>query len=161
IAHVTRKHRVAMDEKLTAAQRDTNLMIARTLDDLYWVMSYSRWKDDAFWPAFRDALRREHPGVTDASLVKAREVNAQRYYHQATGLSAPPAAYPRGLAALQALSHLVPANGFVHGSGATSVDAAIYGFIANIFFYDIDTPLKQFVTAHANLVRHCTAIHAR
>ena len=27
-------------------------------------------------------------------------------------------------------------------------------------FYDIDTPLKQFVTAQANLVRHCTAIHA-
>src|SRR5262249_41597539 len=98
--------------------------------------------------------------VTDASLVKAREFNAQRYYYQGIGRYAPPAAYARGLADLQALSHLVPANGFVHGSSATSVDAAIYGFIANIFFYDIDTPLKQFVTAHANLVRHCTTIHA-
>ena len=25
--------------------------------------------------------------------------------------------------------------------------------------FDIDTPLKQFVVAHPNLVRHCTAIH--
>ena len=43
---------------------------------------------------------------------------------------------------------------------ATSADAAIYGFIANIHFYPIDTPLRRFVAAHANLVRHCTAIHA-
>jgi hypothetical protein len=35
------------------------------LDDLYWVMSYSRWKDDAFWPAFRDLLKHEHPQLTD------------------------------------------------------------------------------------------------
>jgi len=26
------------------------------LDDLYWVMSHSRWKDERYWPAFRDAL---------------------------------------------------------------------------------------------------------
>jgi hypothetical protein len=47
----------------------------------------------------------------------------------------------------------------VHGPAPTSVDAGIYGFIANIFFYDIDTPLKQFVASQPNLVRHCTAIH--
>jgi len=27
-------------------------------------------------------------------------------------------------------------------------------------FYDIDTPLKRFVVAHDNIVRHCNAIHA-
>jgi len=47
----------------------------------------------------------------------------------------------------------------VHGRAPTSVDAGIYGFIANIFFYDIDTPLKAFVVAQPNLMRHCTAIH--
>ena len=43
----------------------------------------------------------------------------------------------------------------------TSIDAGIYGFIANIYFYEIDTPLKQFVVAHGNIVRHCRAIHRR
>src|SRR3954464_2044582 len=46
IAHLTRKYRLTIDDELTAAQRDTDLMIARMLDDLYWVMSYSRWKDE-------------------------------------------------------------------------------------------------------------------
>jgi hypothetical protein len=58
------------------------------------------------------------------------------------------------------LARLVPANGYVHGPRPTSIDAGIYGFIANIWFFDIDTPLKQFVAAHGNLVRHCETIHA-
>ena len=59
IAHLARKYRLKIDDGLTAAQRDTNHLIARMLDDLYWVMSYSRWKDEQFWPAFREAVRRE------------------------------------------------------------------------------------------------------
>lgn len=45
------------------------------LDNLYWVMSYSRWKDERFWPLFRDALMREHPRLTPEALGKAREFN--------------------------------------------------------------------------------------
>jgi hypothetical protein len=48
----------------------------------------------------------------------------------------------------------------MHGPKPGSIDAGIYGFIANIYFYDIDTPLKQFVLGHQNLVRHCEALHA-
>ena len=160
IAHLTRKYRLTIDDGLTAAQRDTDLMIARMLDDLYWVMSYSRWKDEQFWPAFRDALRREHPSLTEAGLHKAREFNSQRYHYQGIGRFAPAAAYARGLADLRVLANLIPASGYLHGPEPTSIDAAIYGFIANIHFYAIDTPLRRFVAAHSNLVRHCTAIHA-
>jgi hypothetical protein len=57
------------------------------------------------------------------------------------------------------LADLIPAEDYVHGAAPTSVDAGIYGFIANIYFYTIDTPLKVFVVSQPNLVRHCTAIH--
>jgi hypothetical protein len=33
------------------------------------------------------------------------------------------------------------------------------GFIANIYFYEIDTPLKRFVVSQPNLVAHCRALH--
>jgi glutathione S-transferase len=161
LAYLTKKYRIAMDAALTAAQRVQNLFVARTLDDLYWVMSYSRWKDERYWGAFRDALKREHPNLTDEGLLKAKEFNAQRYYYQGVGRYEPDAAMARGLADLTALSGIIPANGYVHGDAPTSVDAGIYGFIANIYFYDIDTPLKRFVAAHGNLVRHCEAIHAK
>ena len=159
IAHLIRRYQLTIDAGLTAAQHDTRHLISRMLDDLYWVMSYSRWKDDEFWPAFRDAIRREHPTVTDEGLNKARDYNFQRYHYQGIGRFAPAAVYERGLADLHVLADLVPPRDYMFGSKPTSVDAGIYGFIANIYFYSIETPLKKFVTSHSNLVRHCTAIH--
>lgn len=160
IAHLIGKYGLSIDAALSAAQRDTDLLVTRLLDDLYWVMSYSRWKDDRFYPAFRDALLREHPSLDEAGLTKAREFNFQRYHYQGIGRYAPDAAYARGLADLAVLARLVPAQGYVHGAQPTSIDAGIYGFVANIHFFAIETPLKAFVAAHPNLVRHCEAIHA-
>src|ERR1700747_3512430 len=159
IGHLISKYRLTIDTGLSPAQRDTNVLTTRMLDDLYWVMSYSRWKDDRFWPAFRDALIKEHPNVTEAGLRKAQEFNFQRYYFAGIGRYAPDEAYARGLADLRVLADLIPAQGYAHGPRPTSIDAGIYGFLANIYFYDIDTPLKQFVASRQNLVRHCRAIH--
>jgi glutathione S-transferase len=97
--------------------------------------------------------------LTREGLLNAKAYNAQRYYYQGIGRYAPDAAYARGLADLQVLANLVPDAGYVHGARATGIDASLYGFIANIHYYDIDTPLRQFVAGHANLVRHCTEIH--
>lgn len=159
MAYLIRNYHLTIDAALTAAQRTTSLLITRMLDDLYWVMSYSRWQDERYWPAFRDALLREHPGLTEEALRKAKQFNSQRYYFQGIGRYEPDAAMARGLADLQALADLIPAGGYVHGERPTAIDAGIYGFIANIYFYDIATPLKQFVVAHDNIVRHCRAIH--
>ena len=159
LAYVTEKYRLTIDAALSPRERTTNLLVTRMLDDLYWVMSYSRWKDERYWPLFRDALKREHPHLTDEGLIKAREFNAQRYYYQGIGRFDPDTAMARGIADLTALAELIPTGGYVHGKQPTGIDAGIYGFIANIYFYDIDTPLKQFVVAHENIVRHCRAIH--
>jgi glutathione S-transferase len=160
IAHLIDKYRLVLDGELTAAQRDISHLIERMLDDLYWVMSYSRWKDERYRPAFLQAFRREHPSLTEEGLRKAQEFNALRYHYQGIGRYSPAAAYARGIADLQVLANLVPPTGFLHGPQPSSIDAAIYGFLANIYFYEIDTPLRQFVAAHHNLVRHCTEIHA-
>ena len=159
LGYVSQKYHLTIDAALTPAQRIQNLLITRMLDDLYWVMSYSRWKDERYWHAFRDALKREHPSLTDEGLAKAQAFNAQRYYYQGIGRYEPDAAMARGLADLAAIAGLIAPKGYVHGEKPTGIDAGIYGFIANIYFYDIDTPLKQFVVAHDNVVRHCRAIH--
>jgi glutathione S-transferase len=157
--YLTAKYRLTIDAALTPAQRTQDLLTTRMLDDLYWVMSYSRWKDERYWHLFRDALKREHPQLSDEGLMKAKEFNAQRYYYAGIGRYDPDAAMARGLADLAAIAELIPTRGYVHGDKPTSIDAGLYGFVANIYFYDIDTPLKQFVVAHDNVVRHCRAIH--
>jgi glutathione S-transferase len=160
IAQLTDRHGLTIDAALSPAQRRTDHLVTRMLDDLYWVMSYSRWKDDRYYPLFRDAFMAQHPQLDAAGLDKARDYNAQRYYYQGIGRYAPDQAYARGLADLEVLAEIVPAESYVHGPAPTSLDAAIYGFIANIHFYPIETPLKAFVSAHPSLVRHCEAIHA-
>jgi glutathione S-transferase len=159
IAHLISKFGLTINAALSAREHDLSVLVIRLLDDLYWVMSYSRWKDEHYWPAFRAALMREHPSLTEDGLNKAREFNFQRYHFQGIGRYTPEAAYARGLADLGVLADLIPASGYVHGAKPTSVDAGIYGFIANIYFYDIDTPLKRFVCSRENLVRHCISIH--
>jgi glutathione S-transferase len=160
IAHLVRKYDLTIDAALSPAERMTDHLVTRMLDDLYWVMSYSRWKDEAYYPAFRGAFLAQHSRLDAAGLDRAREHNGQRYHFQGIGRYAPDAAYARGLADLNVLAELIPANGYVHAPTPTSIDAGIYGFIANIHFFPIETPLKAFVTAHSNLVRHCEDIHA-
>jgi len=160
VAHLIQKYGLEIDSGLSPAQRDAHLMIRRMLDDLYWVMSYSRWSDDRYWPLFRDAFLKAHPAVPAEVLEGARKYNFQRYHYQGIGRFEPAAVYERGLADLQTLAHLLPESGYMFGPRPTSIDAAIYGFTANIYFYNIDTPLKACVLSHPALVRHCIEMHA-
>lgn len=160
IGHLIGKYVLAIDDGLTLAQRNTHVMVRRTLDDLYWVMPFSRWKDERFWPQFRDALLRTHPVLTVEALEGAREYNFKRYYFQGIGRYEPDDAYARGIADLDVLANLLPGDGFMFGPKPGSIDAAMYGFIANIYFYEIDTPLKKFLVSREHLVAHCKSIQA-
>ncbi len=160
IAHLIKKYQLTIDSALTPSQRTMRHLITRMLDDLYWVMSYSRWRDPQFWPLFRDEILKTHPSVTASSMEQARTYNFERYRYQGIGRYEPAAVFERGLSDLQALATLIPDGGFVFGAEPSSIDAGIYGFVANIHFYEIDTPLRAFVASHPNLVRHCNSIHA-
>lgn len=159
ISHLIARYALLIDDGLTVNERDTDHLIRRMLDDLYWVMSYSRWKDPRFWPLFRDALLKTHPSLSEASLEKARDYNFKRYYYQGIGRYEPDALYERGVGDLRVLADLVPCNGFLFAEKPSSCDAGVYGFIANIYFYEIDTPLKDFLMSRPNLIAHCQAIH--
>lgn len=98
IAHLIAKHRLSIDGGLTEAQRDTGHMIRRMLDGLYWIMSYSRWRDPEFWPLFRDAMLERHPQVTAASMDAARSYNFERYRYQGIGRFEPAQVYDKGSA---------------------------------------------------------------
>jgi glutathione S-transferase len=160
IAHLIARYALPIDDGLTVRERDADHLIRRMLDDLYWVMSYSRWKDSNFWPLFRDALLRTHPAITEAALETARDYNFKRYHYQGIGRYEPEAVYARGIGDLRVLADLVPESGFIFGAKPCSCDASIYGFTANIYFYEIDTPLKEILMSRPNLVAHCRAVHA-
>ena len=158
IAHVTRHYPPTIDDGPTAEQHARGFLIGRVLDDLYWVMSYSRWRDDRFWPSFRDTFRRAYPAVTAEMLQAARDHNFRRYDYQGIGRYDAEAAYARGCADLAAIARVLPDHGFMFGVAPRSVDCAIHGFVANIIAFDIDTPLKRCVLAHPPLAAHVASM---
>lgn len=158
IAYLKRRYALTIDNGLTEAQQDLDLLVRRTLDDLYWVMSYSRWRDDRYWPRFRDALLRTHPNITPDQLDAARKYNFERYYYQGIGRFEADTVYDRGIADLRVVANLLGEKPFIFGGRPTSVDAGVYGFVANIYLYDIDTPLKRFVQAQSTLARYCATL---
>ncbi|HEY4297955.1 MAG TPA: glutathione S-transferase C-terminal domain-containing protein [Paraburkholderia sp.] len=161
IAHLKSSYDLRIDSALSAGQLNLDFLVRRTLDDLYWSMSFSRWRDERFWPSFRDAILATHAEVRASDLEAAREYNRLRYHYQGIGRYEPEQVYARGVDDLRVVADLLGDSGFVFGPEPTAVDAAIYGFIANIYFYDIDTPLKRYVLSRPALVRHCEAIHER
>ncbi len=161
IAHLIQKYGLAIDVGLTPAQRDTDHLVRRMLDGLYWVMSYSRWRDPQFWPLFRDAILRTHAQVTAANMETAQTYNFERYRYQGIGRFEPAEVYRKGLADLQVLGDLIGEGDFFFGDRPRGIDAAVYGFLANIYFFDIDTPLKRFIVAHDALARYVVRVHGR
>ena len=135
IAHLIRKYRLTIDDGLTAAQRDTNLWsrACSTISIGSCPIHAGRTSGSGRPSATR--CSGEHPSLTEAGLRKAQEFNSQRYHYQGIGRFAPAAAYARGIADLRVLANLIPASGYLHGPKPTSIDAGIYGFIANIYFY--------------------------
>jgi glutathione S-transferase len=159
IAHLTRRRALPLDRGMTARHQAIDLMIRRTLDDLYWVMSYSRWKDDRFWPQFRDAMLEALPGLDPGALEAAQENNFRRYHYQGIGRFEANQVYARGISDLDAIVEFLPESGFLFGAAPCSADAGLYGFLANILFYPMETPLKTHLAAQAKLVAHCEAMH--
>jgi glutathione S-transferase len=160
IAHLIEKHRLTIDAELGAADHDTTHLVSRMLDDLYWVMSYSRWRDDRFWPLFCEAILMTHPEVTREGMEAARAYNFERYRYQGIGRYEPAEIYKRGIADLQVLAHLIGDTGFVFAETPSRIDAAIYGFLANIWYYPIPTPLKAFLAERPHLTRYIERVHA-
>lgn len=161
IAHLKHRYHLDIDLALSRKQANLDFMVRRTLDDLYWIMSFSRWRDERFWPSFRDAVLSAHPNIQASDLEDAREYNRLRYHYQGIGRYKPEQVYERGIANLRVVADMLGDTGYVFGRDPATVDAAIYGFVANIYFYEIDTPLKQYVLSRPALVQHCKAIHDR
>jgi Glutathione S-transferase N-terminal domain len=75
IAHFISRYALTIDAALGRRERDLILLITRMLDDLYWVMSYSR--------------------LTAERLQKQGDYNFQRYHFQGIGRYGPAATYAR------------------------------------------------------------------
>ncbi|MCW8409418.1 glutathione S-transferase family protein [Legionella sp. PATHC035] len=146
ILHYLSQKYVNLDQHLTSEQKNTHFLVNRILDyHLYWVMSYSRWQDDQFWPLFKAEFLKQRPELSETYLEKVRKYNIEKYHYQGIGRYSSKEVYQSGIEDLQAIHHILGANEYIFGTTIHALDACCYGFLANIVYFDIDTPLKEFM----------------
>ncbi|PWY56775.1 glutathione S-transferase [Legionella qingyii] len=137
---------VNLDQDLTEEQKNIHFLITRMLDNhLYWVMSYSRWQDEQCWPLFKAEFLKQLSELSDASLEQVRKYNIEKYHYQGIGRYSTKDIYQSGIDDLRAILNILGDKDYIFGNKVHTLDACCYGFLANILYFEIETPLKDFI----------------
>lgn len=146
-----------LDKKLTREHLSLSSLVSSSLSgELYWQMLYMRWKDDKAWVHVKKAFFRGLPFYLKGLvpyLARKRMINSLEV--QGTGRLTEHEVLHQGYKIIDALAVLMGNQKFFHGEQPTSIDATIFGFLANIAWVPFEDPFKLHLQQHKNLLGYC------
>ncbi len=163
IDYLKTKYGNTLDQHLTPRQIGQNIALQRMIEEhLYWIMVYSRWMDPAEWPKVKSAffshlpllLRMTIPGLVRRGVKKA-------LYQQGIGRHSQEEIYALGKQDITALAAMLNSQLFFCGEKPTTIDATAYGFLANILFSPVESPLKLHAQTISQLTAYCERMKKR
>lgn len=163
VEYLKRKHGDALDCDLTSLQRAQALAIARLVEEhLYWVVLHDRWIASPGWEMTRAAVfgRLAWPLRVIVPYVAQRGLRAE-LRGQGIGRHTPEQIHALGIADIDALAELLGDQEYFLGPQATSVDAVVAAFLANLLLVPLETPVKQAAAGHSKLVAYCERVMRR
>ncbi len=148
------------DAGMSADDMARSLVLQRLVEEhLYFVILYSRWIDPDGWAVLRDAFFASLPPILRPVIrTLARRGGAQIIAKQGLGRLDRDTIYARGHADLTAIANLLGDRPFFLGEQLTTIDAIVHGFLANILYVPIETPLKRDAQRFDNLTAWCDAM---
>lgn len=163
IEHLRRKYGDRLDGRLTAEQRARAHVIRRTFEEnLYWVGLYMRWVDEGGWGAIQRPYFGHLPALGRAVVPPLVRLGMRVTLSlQGTGRHRRDEVYAAGCDDLQAVAQLLGGDDYLGGDEPASVDAVVHGFMANLLWVPIESPLKDHARSLPNLVAHAERIRAR
>ncbi len=151
-----------LDEGLSTEQRAVAHAMQRMIGEhLYWAMLYSRWIDPEAWPYYREVLFKGVPGplrLLVSSMVR-RKLRRQLHGH-GMGRHTREEIYALGKADIDALAAFLGDKPYFMGDKPSSLDSTAYAFLAMLAHAPVDSPLKQSVLSHPQLLIYCERIRA-
>ncbi len=168
IEHLKVKHGRDLDAGLTTEQRAISLAFRRMIkENLYWVVVYSRYKDERNWGRYRrmlgGAATDEQPAdeqrLAWADTYWKSVVNG--LYGHGLGRHTQEEVYRIGLQDLAAVSDYLGDKPFFMGDQLTLVDATVYSHVSNIIEVPMEFVVKDFGLSRDNLVRYCQRMRER
>lgn len=152
IEKILKTYQLPIDTNLSEKEKALDFAIRCMLDEhLYWVIAYSRWQDENYWPQFEEVLIGAFSNMKKGDLDGFRENNINKYQMQGIGRYSPQEVYKKGIQDLKVIETLLSDEGYFFGKNPHTIDACIYGFLANIYYYEIETPLRSFIQKSGKL----------
>ena len=136
-------------------------------ENLYWVMAFDRWVTEenfsvVYTPVLIDvffaALPPEHQ---QAYVAATRKSMVDQTHAQGMGRHTVDEVQQIGMADLQAISDYLGDKPFFMGDKPTTVDATLYGYLANMLLVPIASKARDFGRTLPNLLAHCERMRAR
>ena len=131
-------------------------------DDLHWAVMWSRWSQPHNWPAMKDAIFGALPPfLRDVVAGFARRQMRKQIRGQGLGRNTEDEIFHLGKQDLGALSDYLADKPFFMGDEPTTLDASAFGFLTNVVWCPIESPLKTHAQGLGNLVALCERVRDR
>jgi glutathione S-transferase len=141
-----------LDARLSPKQRALATACQGMIEEqLYFVLLYTVWKEEAGWKVYRPILLDYLGAVGVPSLLRgvlvgrARKQIVQSLRAQGTGRHSLAEVEATGKRIVGAISELLSEGPYLLGADPASIDATVYGFLSGV----LDLPFPSNVRAHA------------
>ncbi|MEZ5668470.1 MAG: glutathione S-transferase family protein [Alphaproteobacteria bacterium] len=163
VDHLQRRAGIDLEAHLDAAARAAAQACRSMLEqDLYFAMVYSRWVDEAGWASAQPLFFGSLPEAVRAAVADGLRADViARLYQQGIGRHEKAQVYAFGMECIDAAAGMLGDTPFLFGERPGLTDAALYAFVANLAVPLFDSPLRQRVLGHRNLVAHAERMRAR
>jgi len=151
-AHIERKHRIDLDEGLTAQERAQAWAIERMLENHFGgALTYSRW---LIPENFEKGPAHFFDGAPDGVRADAVSRVTSALNGQGMARHTPDEIVELGARSLGALSALLGDKPFLMGAQPCGVDATAFGLVAGVLTPFFDSPLRRQAERFDNLVTY-------
>lgn len=146
-----------LDEHLTAEQRALGVLLDNFFSErVYWLMLYFRWQDEEGWRYLKKVFFKRLPwylrSILPGMIRKKRKAALQA---QGMGRHQRDELIFMAEKTIQAIADTLGDKKYFLGEEISSIDAAAFGFLANILWFTLDDPLKKAAQKHQNLREFC------
>ncbi|MBO6826679.1 MAG: glutathione S-transferase family protein [Sneathiella sp.] len=152
-----KQQQIKGEENLPPDLQAKGILIRRLIEDhFYFILVYSRWADPDGWPAFRDLLFADVPGLIRGMLSRRLQKRVIKYLKdQGVARHSKDEIYQMADHDLQTLSVILGERPYFLADRATLTDASVYGLLANIYFPPTRGHLFELFQKYPNLAAYC------
>lgn len=162
IEHLQRRYRAQIPPALREPTRGADLALRRMIEEhFYFAALWGRWVDDGGFSVVGPSFFAGLPAPLRALLpMIVRRKMRRDLIGQGMGRHSPAEISARACADLDAALSMLGERLFFGGDTPTALDATLYGFLANVLWVEIDSPMRRHLQQQAPLVAYCRRMEA-